>query len=92
MDYTEITTNKQKFYSTILRTLPTAIVRPSSRNVNRPSWGKRLNGSIQIAWPDWVNSNLAMATWSCLIKRGCSWVLSPVFDQLMLLIFLIELQ
>ena len=33
----EITTNKQKFYSTILRTLPTATVRPSSRKVNRPS-------------------------------------------------------
>jgi hypothetical protein len=33
----EITTNKEKFYSTILRILPTATVRPSSRNVNRPS-------------------------------------------------------
>jgi len=39
----EITTNNEKkeeeqgFYSTILRTLPTATVRPSSRSVNRPS-------------------------------------------------------
>lgn len=86
-EVTTIRDEKKNLHSMILRTFPTATVRPSSRNVNRPSWGKRLNGSIQIAWPDWDNSNLAIATWSCFINLGCSWVLSPVLRSISVINF-----
>ena len=78
---------KRECYSMIFKTLPTATVLPSSRRVNLPSWGKRLNGSMQIACPTVVNSKRAMATWSCLTNRGCSWVRSPVFRSIKVINF-----
>ena len=61
------------FYSIILRTLPTATVLPSSLKVNRPSWGNRLNGSMQITCADWDHSNRAMFlgsfTWLSVDQR-----------------------
>lgn len=66
-------------FDNTLRTLPTATVLPSSLKVNRPRWGNRLNGSMQMTCPDWDNSNWSMTTWSCLMNLGCFCVRSPDF-------------
>ena len=49
---------------------------PSSLRVNRPIWGKSLNGSIQIT-P--AASRRIIAIWSCLTNRGRTFDFSLVF-------------
>lgn len=59
---------KMGAYSTTLRTLPTATVLLSQRNVNLPSWANNLKGSMQAT--PFVISKRQIAIWSCLTKRG----------------------